>query len=95
MEKVVFYELAQGKSSWQFTFKYKKESSWLEIPSDVRGYYARSKPQYDWLKEGFKDLGITEQLKESWSSAWEGELELIQKIEQWLQKQGAKLLPFS
>lgn len=95
MEKEIHYELKQGESSWKFTFKYGTASSWLEIPSDMRGYHARSKEQYDWLKEGLTDLELITKLEEVWSSAWEGKLALIQQIEQWLQKQGAKALPFS
>lgn len=95
MEKVIIYELAQGESFWQFTFKYEKQFAWLEIPSDIRGYYARYIEQYNWLKEGLVDLGLINELEEAWSSVWKGKSELIQEIEQWLQKQGAKLLPFS
>jgi hypothetical protein len=47
---------------------------------DIRGNYARSKAQYDWLCQQVRELGLEEALEFAWFSTWIGAPTAIQRL---------------
>ena len=81
---------------WYFRFHYNEPNPTIsdhrfEIPMDIRGNYARSMEQLDWVENQVALLGLKQALTCMWDSAWSGDEASIRAFESALQKAGGHI----